>query len=149
MTQTALFMFDAPSTKWSGAKDAGSRVPKPDQRIRVFEMIKALPPEGIRFLTLSERANVEGRTLRAILSAGDGVEFLLAYEGSGEHLTIRLAQYQEDAEVTTEWLLRPIDARVQRGDRRRAMTALLPRRQPRLTDVSPGATLESSDQENA
>lgn len=82
-----------------------------------------------KFAALEEIAGLGPRTLRAIMSVMDGVEFVLAQGDKGFYV----AEFEEETREGTGRLLSQASKMAERAERRRSYAEEnLPRRQPKL-----------------
>jgi hypothetical protein len=125
---------------WSGSKDSGSPIYRPDEyaTVTTWMLARCVGPE--RACSVEQIATATGlgsRTVRAILSAADSTADMgvVAYtEDNG----CFLATYAEQAEGYTRKLGAQIATMQHRQDRRHAATQRLPRGQLRLWDAPNG-----------
>ena len=119
------------TSPWSGLAQSGSRDYEPADVERVLDALQRGLQGAMTMRTFSESLGMDGRQVRAILSARDGIDFLLAIdEGTG---LMWDAEWLEDATAHTEKLrarAQTLMARVAR--RERFGRTNLQRRQPRL-----------------
>lgn len=115
-------------TTWD-RRGSGSRDYEEGEYRRVVEAMRSWhvgPAGAVKREDLSREVNVEGRTVRSILSEADGVEFVL---GDGDDGTF-VAETAEDAESATRRLESQARKMQARASRRRAFD--LPRLQETL-----------------
>ena len=117
------------TSPWSGAAQSGSRDYEPADVERVLDALPRGREAAMTLRTFTESLGMDGRTVRAILSARDGVDFLQAFDDD----LMWDAEWLEDATAHTEKLrarAQTLMARVARRERYARTT--LQRRQPRL-----------------
>jgi hypothetical protein len=107
----------------SGSRDFDWR----EQRKVVDAVLRAQRSAPLTVEDLVARTDIPGRTVRAVLSAVDGVEFLLG--GTGGYF---VCEYADDGDSLSAALRSQITAMTIRLERRDGMALLLPRRQGRL-----------------
>lgn len=119
------------TSPWSGAAQSGSRDYEPADVERVLDALPRGHDAAVTLRTFAESLGMDGRQVRAILSARDGIDLLVAIdEGTG---LMWDAEWIEDATAHTEKLrarAQTLMARVAR--RERYGRTRLDRRQPRL-----------------
>lgn len=114
---------------WSGAAQSGSREYEPADIERVLDVLPCGRQNAVTTRTFADMLRMHGRTVRAVLSARDGVDFLLAYDGD----LFWVAESFEESVAHTEHLRGQGVALLERVARReRYARATLPRRQPEL-----------------
>ena len=117
------------ASPWSGAAQSGSRDYEPADVERVLDAMPKGRQEAMTLRTFAASLSMEGRTVRAILSARDGVDFLLAYDND----LVWDAETFEEAIPWTETLLARATTEMARVARReRFARAHLQRQQPEL-----------------
>lgn len=105
-----------------GVHGSGGRNYSPGQYTAVVRMIAGLAEgEVVTVEDVASQTGVPGRTVREIVSAADGVEFLLGGDGQG----YRLATSQADAERLTQRHASQARRMFERSQRRDRMAALL------------------------
>jgi hypothetical protein len=116
--------------RWTGQKDTGGREYTSAEYARVVAFMASL--RGVTtYEAVSQATSIGGRTVRAALSAADGVEFVLAL--SDEKLGV--AQSCDEAEHGTRRLRAQARTMVERAERRERWSAEhLPRWQQRMFD---------------
>ena len=116
-------------TRWQGAAQTGSRDYTDEDVARVLD---ALPRErryALTTRTFADMLQMDGRTVRAVLSTRDGVDFLLAYDGD----LFWAAENYEQTIGHTEMLRARAMTELQRVARRELYARrMLPRLQPEL-----------------
>lgn len=127
------------SRSWSGVNGTGRRSYTPSERALVVLQMqqhvgrarKTTLAALMAATGLEGRKGAGGRTLRAILSDCDGVEFALYMPSDG---LIFVAEFYEDAERTTRQLRSRATKMAARAARREAFVPSLPRRQGFMFD---------------
>lgn len=118
--------------KWSGDKDAGAREYTEGQRTRAVRWLKekmqgrkaALPWE-----VAAKMIGISNRTLRAIVSDCDGIEFIIGEDGKGAYF---LADFADETEHQTRVLFAAARSTKQRAERRAEYAQGMPRQQGML-----------------
>ena len=114
---------------WSGAAQSGSRDYGPEDIARVLDALPHGRQEAVTLRTFSESLGMAGRTVRAILSDHDGVDYLQARDGD----LFWDAEAYEDGIGWTEMLRARAMTELGRVARReRFAKTNLQRKQPRL-----------------
>lgn len=85
---------------WSGAAQSGSRDYEPEDIARVLDALPAGRQEAVTSRTFAEMLGMDARTVRAILSDHDGIDYLQARDGD----LFWDAAYLEEATGHTELL---------------------------------------------
>jgi len=125
-----LVMARTRYARWAGGTGSGSREYTPGEYQRVVSFMANLAG-STTYEQVAQATGVGGRTVRAVLSAADGVVFVLSIEGDG----VSLATSQDEAEHATRRLHSQARAMVERAERREAWAAQhLPRWQQRMFD---------------
>ena len=99
---------------WSGAAQSGSRDYEPADVERVLAAIPKGRQEAVTSRTFAEMLGMEGRTVRAILSDRDGIDYLQARDGD----LFWDAAYLEDGIGWTETLRARATSELKRVARR-------------------------------
>lgn len=105
--------------------------PEEDRVLRIMYVEAQTPGVYLTTVAISKAANVEGRTVRAILSHHDGRSFVLCGGDDG----VRIARWLEEAEPMTARLRSTAETLLSRADRRAKFP--LPARQPKLPGMLP------------
>lgn len=113
---------------WSGAAQSGSRDYTSEDVAHVLEELPRGRQEAVSLRTFANLLGMEARTLRAILSDRDGLDWLMSY---GDDL-IYDVEYVEEARAHTERLRARAVSELERVGRRERYAVTLPRRQPEL-----------------
>ena len=114
---------------WSGAAQSGSREYGPADVERVLDALPRGRQGALTSRTFAEVLGMDGRTVRAILSDRDGIDYLQARDGD----LFWDAAFLEDGIGWTETLRARATTELQRVARReRYAKTTLDRRQPRL-----------------
>ena len=117
------------ASPWSGAAQSGSREYEPADVERVLDVLPAGRQAAVTLRTFTEMLGMDGRTVRAILSDRDGIDYLQARDGD----LFWDAAYLEDGIGWTETLRARAQTEMARVARReRYAKTTLDRRQPRL-----------------
>lgn len=109
---------------------AGSREYTPEQERRVLAAIQN-HVGGHAAVTTAQFSNalgIDGRVVRAVLSAHDGVDLLVGGGDDG----LYLCEYADESEAFTHRLIAGARQALARSDRRAAYAASMPRRQFKL-----------------
>ena len=117
------------ASPWSGAAQSGSRDYEPADVERVLAALPRGRDAAMTLRTFTETLGMDGRTVRAILSDRDGIDYLQARDGD---LFWDAAMYEEGI-GWTETLRARATTELQRVARReRFAKATLQRQQPEL-----------------
>ena len=117
------------TSPWSGAAQHGSRDYEPADVERVLDAIPKGRDAAMTLRTFTESLGMDGRTVRAILSDKDGIDYLQARDGD----LFWDATFLEDGIGWTETLRARAQSEMARVARReRFARTKLDRRQPRL-----------------
>lgn len=129
--------------RWTGGEGAGSPTFKPAEKERVIRAMAGHIGRSHRTSQsrLAVEVDLDGRTVRAILSQIDGVIYVLVTPSNGE---LYVAEWYEDAERTTRQLRSRARKMNERSDRRDLMAPDLPRRQG-VFEFEPEEELDEGD----
>jgi hypothetical protein len=117
------------TSPWSGAAQSGSREYGIADLTRVLDAIPKGRDAAMTLRTFTETLGMDGRTVRAILSDRDGIDYLQARDGD----LFWDAAFLEDGIGWTETLRARAQSEMARVARReRYARTTLDRRQPRL-----------------
>ena len=119
-------------SKWSGNKDRGQReftAREYEKAVREMRVYHTGKDNGAPMEDIAIASGLPNRTLRAVLSAADGVEFVLGDDGEGNYF---VAQYADETEHHTRKLLAQARSYRERAERRATMAQALPRIQGAL-----------------
>lgn len=113
---------------WTGGKDKGTRSYELYERQRILTSMKSAVgvDNAVSIDQLATENGLEARTVRAILSEADGVDFVLAYT---DDQRVYAAEWREDAEGYSMKLESQVRTMRDRLARRQTKADQLPRRQ--------------------
>ena len=114
---------------WTGSKDQGSQNWEPWQYVKVTDWFEANEP--CTYLQIGEATKLEGRTVRSIMAASDGVTWVL-YSDDG---MLGIAKTWAQAQGLTSKLQRQVGTMQNRLDRRRRKGRDLSNRQGDFADA--------------
>ena len=116
-------------TSWSGAAQSGSRNYEPTDVERVLDALPRGRQAAVTSRTFAEMLGMDGRTVRAILSDRDGIDYLQCRDGD----LFWDAETYEEGIGHTEMLRARATSELRRVARRENYARTrLDRRQPRL-----------------